>query len=69
MSVSGGDDPRGGTADLAALPQELARQSISPAVIILPLDAALQAIAHLTQNGRRLESWEGWAKLREGGAV
>jgi len=67
VSVPGADDPRGGTADLAALPQELARQSISRAVIILPLDAALQAIAHLTQNGRRLESWEGWVKLREGG--
>ena len=33
---------------------------------ILPFDAALAAIAHLTQHGRRLENWEGWVRLRDG---
>ena len=51
---------------VGALPAELARQSLSQAAIILPLDAALEAVAHLTRNGHRLESWEGWVKLRDG---
>lgn len=63
----GSGDLRGGAADVAVLPDELARQSISDLSIILPLDAALRAITHLTQAGRCLESWEGWVKLREGG--
>jgi hypothetical protein len=63
---SGGSDRRGSTPDLAALPSELAKQSISNGVIMLPLAAAVQAIAILTQNGRRLENWEGWVKLRDG---
>ena len=33
---------------------------------MLPRAAAIAAIAHLTQQGRRLESWEGWVKLRDG---
>jgi len=33
---------------------------------MLPQAAAIAAIAHLTQQGRRLESWEGWVKLRDG---
>jgi hypothetical protein len=49
------------------LPPELASQSISSNAVILPLDAALGAIAHMTQTGRRLENWEGWVKLRDGG--
>lgn len=66
MAESGGDDPRSTRADLSALPPELAKQSISQATVILPRDAALAAIAHLTQHGRRLESWEGWIKFRDG---
>jgi hypothetical protein len=49
------------------LPQELASQSISSTAIILPFDAALAAVAHMTQNGRRVENWEGWVRLRDGG--
>jgi hypothetical protein len=66
--VSGTDsgDPRGISADLA-LPPELSKLSISPTVAILPFDAALEAIAYITKHGKRLESWEGWVKLREGG--
>lgn len=66
MPASGSGDPRAGSADLTALPPELAKQSIAQVQVILPFDAALKAIAHLTQNGRRLESWEGWVKLRDG---
>ena len=60
-------DPTITNADLAALPPELSKQSLSRAVIILPLDGALQAIEILTQRGRRLENWEGWVRLRDGG--
>ena len=49
------------------LPQELASQSISSNGIVLPLDAALAAIAHMAQQGRCLENWEGWVRLRDGG--
>ena len=66
MAESGRGDSRGTHADLAALPPELAKQSLSEVNIILPYDAALEAIAHLTQHGRRLEQWEGWVKLRDG---
>jgi hypothetical protein len=66
VAESGSGDPRGNNADLAALPPELAKQSISPTTLMLPHDAALAAIVHLTQHGRRLESWEGWVKLRDG---
>lgn len=67
MPESGGGDPRSTNADLAALPPELAKLSLSEAMVILPQDAALAAIAHLTERGRRLEGWEGWVKLRDGG--
>jgi hypothetical protein len=53
-------------ASLSGLPPELAKQSLSPAKIILPLDAAIEALAHLTKNGRRLENWEGWVRLPDG---
>lgn len=66
MAESGGGDPRGTNADLAALPPELAKQSISPTTLMLPLAAAVEAIAHLTRQGRRLDSWEGWVKLHDG---
>jgi hypothetical protein len=64
---SGSDDPRGRSADLDALPAELAKKSLSRATIILALDDALQALAQLDDKGRRLESWEGWVKLPDGG--
>jgi hypothetical protein len=54
-------------SSLAALPPELASQSLSRTNIILPVDAAIQAIAHLSGQGRRLENWEGWVKMRDGG--
>lgn len=66
MAESGGGDPRSTNADLTALPPELAKQSISSAAIILPLDAALAAIAHMAEQGRRVENWEGWVKFRDG---
>lgn len=66
MAESGSGDPRSTSADLSALPPELAKQSISRVTIILPHAAALAAIAHLTEHGRRLESWEGWIMLRNG---
>lgn len=66
MADKGSGDPRGLSADLTALPPELAKLSIAQGSVILPHDAALQAIAYLTQNGRCLESWEGWVKLRDG---
>jgi hypothetical protein len=66
VAESGSGDPRSSNADLAALPPELAKQSIAQGTVILPLDAALAAIAHLTQHGRRLESWEGWVRFRDG---
>ena len=61
-----GADSRAPSADVAALPEELARQSISTAAIILPHEAAITAIAHLAKQGHRLERWEGWVKFRDG---
>ena len=66
MADPGSGDSRGTNADLAALPPDIAKQSISDVTVILPYDAALAAIAQLTQRGRRLESWEGWMRLRDG---
>ena len=54
-------------ADLEALPPELGKQSLSSASIILPLDGAIRAIAYLTERGKRLEQWEGWVRLPDGG--
>jgi hypothetical protein len=67
VSESGGSDARERVSDLAALPPEVSRQSLSPVAIILPLDAALRAIALLTKQGWRLENWEGWVQMRDGG--
>ena len=67
MADTGGGDPGTTNADLAALPPELSKQSLSRAKIILPLDAAIQAIDVLAHNGRRLETWEGWVHMRDGG--
>ena len=33
---------------------------------MLPLDAALAAIAFLSQHGRLIENWEGWVSLHDG---
>ena len=66
MSPQSGGESRSTNADLNALPPELAKQSISRAAVVLPKDAAVDAIAHLTKNGRRLESWEGWVLLKDG---
>lgn len=67
MVPDGGGDPRGGNADLDALPPDLRAASLSLTDIILPLDGALHAAETLTATGRRLESWEGWVKMRDGG--
>lgn len=67
MVTDGRADSRDRNADLDALPPDLAGESLSVAVILLPLDAAIRAIAHLGDQGRRLESWEGWVKMPDGG--
>lgn len=66
MIDAAGGAAREANTDLAALPPELARQSLSEVTLILPLDGAIQAIALLTERGRRLEQWEGWVRLRDG---
>lgn len=67
MPDSGSGDPRERSADHAALPAALADASLSDRTLILPFDAALAAIDHLTNDGRRIENWEGWVKMRDGG--
>jgi len=67
VAETGGGDARERVSDLAALPPELSKQSLSRTTIILPKDAALQAITHLTKQGWRLENWEGWVRMRDGG--
>ncbi|MGH7637747.1 MAG: hypothetical protein ACREOK_08845 [Gemmatimonadaceae bacterium] len=67
MPDSGSGDPRERSADHAALPPALADASLADRTLILPFDAALAAIDHLTNDGRRIENWEGWVKLRDGG--
>lgn len=66
MPDPGGGDPRERSADHAALPPALADASLSDRTLILPFDAALAAIDHLTNDGRRIENWEGWVKMRDG---
>jgi hypothetical protein len=63
---AGSGDPRESSADHTALPPALAQQSLSQRILILPYDAAVAAIDHLTSSGRRLDNWEGWVKLRDG---
>jgi hypothetical protein len=53
--------------DIDWLPAELASQSIAETMLILPLDAALRVVAVGAEQGRRLESWEGWVQLPDGG--
>jgi hypothetical protein len=67
VTGTGGGDGRERVSDLAELPPELSKQSLSRGTIILPFDAALEAISVLTQQGWRLENWEGWVRMRDGG--
>ena len=53
-------------ADLAALPEALASQSLSTTHIILAREQALEAIEQLTKSGRRMVAWEGWVRFRDG---
>jgi hypothetical protein len=53
-------------SDLNLIPLELAQQSISRREIVLPLAAALRAVDHLEESGRRIEAWEGWVRLPDG---
>lgn len=57
----------GGDAAFQALPDALTKQSLSPGAIILPYDAAVAAIDHMAAQGCRLENWEGWVRMRDGG--
>lgn len=67
MPDTAGSDPRERSADHAALPPALADASLSDQALILPFDAAIAAIDHLTSDGRRIENWEGWVRMRDGG--
>ena len=67
MPDSGSGDPRERSADHAALPPALADASLSERTLILPFAAALAAVDHLTNDGRRIENWEGWVRMRDGG--
>ena len=53
--------------DLTLLPPDLVRQSLSTRDIVLALPDALRAVDHLLASGRRLEAWEGWVRLPDGG--
>jgi hypothetical protein len=64
--AAGGGEILYSNADLAALPPELAKQSLTSTSVILPLDAAISAITILVEKGRLLEGWEGWVKLHDG---
>jgi hypothetical protein len=55
------------SADLALLPAELAARSRSTREIVLEGDDALRAVDHIAAAGRRLEAWEGWVWLPDGG--
>jgi len=53
-------------SDLELLPSRLRDLSISPREIVLPLDAALEAIDILESQGAYILGWEGWIKDAEG---
>ena len=61
-----GSDARERARGLATLPPDLAQQSLSRTAIILPLAAAIAAVEQLAGQGHRLESWEGWVRMRDG---
>jgi len=54
-------------SDLSLLPAELAARSRSTREIALEGDDALRAVEHVVAAGRRLETWEGWVWLPDGG--
>ncbi|WP_321863467.1 hypothetical protein [Burkholderia cenocepacia] len=51
---------------LLCLPPEIARQSISPREIVLPLNAAIAAIDYCASNKIRILGWEGWIQSPDG---
>ena len=55
------------SSDLALLPADLADRSRSTHEIVLEGDDALRALDHLAAAGRRVETWEGWVWLPDGG--
>ena len=67
MSAGAGGDPRSESADLAALSPDLRDQSLSRTQIILPFEGATRALRELTAAGFRVDRWEGWVKMRDGG--
>lgn len=67
MSDGAGGDPRRASADLAALSSDLRDQSLSRTQIILPFESAARALRELTAAGFRIDRWEGWVKMRDGG--
>ena len=53
--------------DLALLPADLAARSRSTEEIALEGEDVLRALEHVASAGRRLEGWEGWVWLADGG--
>jgi hypothetical protein len=53
-------------SDLDLLPEELSSQSRSDCEIVLPYQAALEAIAHLRASGVGFLGWEGWVQKPDG---
>ena len=56
-------------AALAALPPELAAQSLSTSRILMPKAAVIQALEVLASRDFVLENWEAWMQLPSGGRV
>lgn len=69
MPDPGSSDTRRGDPDLEGLPPEIAKQSLAASRIILPKDAALEALTLFAARGRLLENWEGWIRMRDGSRV
>lgn len=51
---------------LRFLPISLRERSISKREIVLPLEAALQALETLERQGVQILGWEGWVKCADG---
>jgi hypothetical protein len=66
IAPAGGLPDSDSAADVAALPPELAGRSLTTSRVTLSLPDAVRAIEHLAANGRRLQSWEGWVRMRDG---
>ena len=54
-------------AALALLPGDLRERSRSKLDIVLEGADALRALEHLAEAGHRVETWEGWVWLADGG--